>query len=87
MPISGGGGTVRPTTGWPRTDLAQDVQNDLDKAAGAIQLTSRGAANGVPSTDGAGRVPLSQLPLEVLTEDAYQALVTKDPNVIYFRTP
>ena len=53
---------TKPAGGIPATDLHADVQASLGKADTAIQAAEKGAANGVATLDGAGKVHAAQLP-------------------------
>ena len=91
MPISGGttSGSTKPAGGWLKTDLEQAVQDSLVKADTAVPEADRGAINGIASLDAAAKVPLSQLPIVVLSEAAYNAIAveSRDPGTIYMQTP
>lgn len=58
---------TKPGSGIPSGDLAAAVVASLNLANSALQASNIGVANGVAGLDGAGKVPLSQLPASLMT--------------------
>ena len=61
----------------------QDSIKEISKAIGLVDSESGSASTNFISADSRGLVPIDKLPLELMTEDEYDALPDKDKDTIY----
>lgn len=83
LPYFTGAGTAATTT---LTGFARNLLDDVDASAaiatiGAIASTEKGAVNGVATLDGAGKVPVSQLPSAIMTYEGLWNANTNTPTL------
>ncbi|TXG82718.1 MAG: hypothetical protein E6R13_04610 [Spirochaetes bacterium] len=84
LPYFTGAGTAATTT---LTGFARNLLDDVDASAaiatiGAIASTEKGAVNGVATLDGAGKVPVSQLPAAIMTYEGLWNANTNTPSLV-----
>lgn len=84
LPYFTGSGTAATTT---LTGFARNLLDDVDASAaiatiGAIASTEKGAVNGVATLDGAGKVPVSQLPSAIMTYEGLWNANTNTPTLV-----
>ena len=61
----------------------QDSIKEISKAIGLTESESGSTSTNFISADSRGLVPIDKLPLELMTEDEYDALPDKDKDTIY----